>query len=262
MNRTVTFFDEATGEPKEYRRYSARLGAFNEAYGPETGYRVESSFSDLLGLQPGRMAAINEAIANGFNPVELKLIKSTTVLVCTHRLKDKDANVVCDARAAAPITQYKDLELVETASHQRLMAKLGFGGDIFDDDEDRDIQSVSSKRSLDEGLAEEHPAERATPATPAKPAKPRKKAAKASATPEEPKAPDAPEVPEKAPQADAPATRPTPPKAAKAAPPAMIRQLAQLAERVGEEPPDVSTFVQAKAEIKRLSQRASGATAS
>ena len=47
----------------------------------------------------------------------------------------------------------------------------------------------------------------------------------------------------------------------RAAPPAMIRQLTQLAERVGEEPPEVTTFAEAKAQLKRLSGIANGASA-
>ena len=41
----------------------------------------------------------------------------------------------------------------------------------------------------------------------------------------------------------------------------MIRQLTQLAERVGEEPPEVATFAEAKAQLKRLSGIANGVSA-
>ena len=159
MNSTIEFFDEHTGEAKTYRRYSARLPEFNEKFGPGSGYRVESSICSVTDLQPARMQAISEAVVHGRKPEEFGLGKLSALMVCTHRLFDSEGRVVCDARAAAMVHEFKDLEVLETASHQRLMAKVGFGGDLFDDDEDREIAAVASARGAATRTAPQ-PAER------------------------------------------------------------------------------------------------------
>ena len=279
MNRTITFFDEMTGEPHEYLRYSARLEAFNEKFGPGTGYRVESSLCGLLDLQPGRMAAVKEAAANGLKPQDCGLGKLSNMMVCTHRLLDTEGNVVADAHAAMMVAGHKQLECLATASHQRLMAKVGIGGDIFDEDEDLDIATAAAgdepETAEDEQparQAETAPAAEATAqqpaapqsdpseeAKPAKQAKPRQSARKGAAAK---KATNGAKAAEAAPEAEEPDKGSTWPKAPKAPPPAMIRQLEGLAERAGEEVPTVTTFAQAKAELKRLTQRANDVTAS
>ena len=143
--RTITFCDEATGEIHEYVRYSARLDDFNKKYGPETGHRVVSTIGGLLDLQPSRMAAVREAAGNGLRPQDCGLGKLSNMMVCTHRLLNADGDVVCDAHAAMAVTGHKDLECLATASHQRLMAKVGFGGEIFDEDENRDIAATENR---------------------------------------------------------------------------------------------------------------------
>ena len=270
MNDTVEIFDEETGEAKTWKRYSARIPDFNEKYGPGTGYRVESSICALSELQPLRMKAITEAVANGFKPDEFGLGKLSGMMVMSHRLIDSDGNVVCDSHAAGHVGQFKDLECLETASHQRLMARLGFGGEIFDNDEDHDFETVevevrptrTEAEPAAEATAESPPQAKAAPETPAepaqaaKPARSRKKAPKAGATPEVAPVAD----PKVTPTAQ-PGNGTTKSGTPRAAPPAMIRQLTQLAERVGEEPPEVTTFAEAKAQLKRLSGIANGASA-
>src|SRR5690606_2294724 len=41
---------------------------------------------------------------------------------------------------AQKVLDLKDFEALETAANQRLLASLGFGGELFDDDEDRDLE--------------------------------------------------------------------------------------------------------------------------
>lgn len=269
MNATIDFVDPETGDTKTYKRYSARLPEFNAKFGPGTGYRVESAIEALTEFQPRRMAAIAAAVRAGQKPDDFGLGKLGGMMVCTHRLIDSEGRVVCDARAAAAVQQYKDLEVLETASHQRLMAKVGFGGDIFDDDEDRDIRAVADARSAASARAETQagqaegtkepapgpkaePERSAKPARSARPAKPRRRR-KAAAAVE-----TASEASRTTPAA---ADRPDGPGADQPAPAAMIRQLEQLANRVGEDPPKAASFAEAKAQLKRLSAKANGATA-
>lgn len=290
MNSTLEFFDPDTGEARTYRRYSARLPEFNGTFGPGTGYRVESEIRALADYQPARLTAITEAVKAGHKPEDVGLGKLGGMMVCTHRLIDSEGRVVSDARAAASVTQYKDLELLETASHQRLMAKVGFGGEIFDDDEDRDIAAVKAERESQatlangagEASATESTEPKAAPKAPPKAApkdmpkdKPKTKPKartrtesaskakqrKAPAADRSPAAHDAPTAATEASQTQPPANGSAPSAHDKAAPPAMIRQLKQLAARAGEDPPQVTTFTEAKAQLKRLSKKASGATA-
>ena len=268
MNGTIQFVDDHSGEVKTYRRYSARLPEFNEKFGPGTGYRVESTVCALSDLQTARMAAMTEAVSQKLKPEEFGLGALSTMMVCTHRLLDSEGHVVCDARAAAHVQAYKDLELLETASHQRLMAKVGFGGEIFDEDEDRDIAAVAEQREAASpsaqpapspgqanGKAKRSPAPKAEPVPSAAPQPaPEAAAVTAEATQAQPAAPE--------PSQAAPDRSPAQPRGERAAPPAMIRQLAQLAARVGETPPEVASFAEAKAELKRLSTLASAAGAS
>ena len=262
MNSTIEFFDGHTGEAKTYRRYSARLPEFNKKFGPGTGYRVKSSICSVTDLQPARMEAIREAVVHGRKPEEFGLGKLSALMVCTHRLLDSEGRVVCDARAAALVHEFKDLEVLETASHQRLLARVGFGGDIFDDDEDREIAAVASARGAARQTASADRQPAPQPAERSRAARPRRKPA------EKPRQAKAAAAPEKA--AETPAaggqTKPDPGPGrspdTRAVPPATLRQLAQLAARAGEQLPEVSSFAEAKAELRRLSGLVNGAAAS
>ena len=46
--------------------------------------------------------------------------------------------MIATATAAKRIQAYKDLEILETAARQRLLAAVGYGGDVLDEDEGRD----------------------------------------------------------------------------------------------------------------------------
>ena len=131
-----------------YRRYAARLPAFLEAYSPKEGYRVEISRTDLLSLQTGRLSLLREAIIAGKKPSDVGLpgIESdVNTLVCTARLLDPQGQVVRSGSAAMQVLEYKDFEKLETAANQRLLAALGMGGEVFNEDEDADLRAQGLK---------------------------------------------------------------------------------------------------------------------
>lgn len=125
-----------------YTRYAARLPAFLTAYNPKDGYRVEISRTDLLSLQTGRLSLLREAIIAGKKPSDVGLpgIESdVNTLVCTARLLDPQGQIVRSGSAAMQVLAHKDFEKLETAANQRLLAALGLGGEVFNEDEDADF---------------------------------------------------------------------------------------------------------------------------
>jgi hypothetical protein len=154
-DKVITLTDPDTGAVTRYRRYSSRLPEFLEAYGPQQGYSVEIKHTDLLSLQPGRLFLLREAIIAGKNSSEIGLpgIEADLhTLVCTATLVDAQGRRVRNASASAKLLDFKDFEALETAANQRLLAALGFGGEIFNEDEDRDIQTAG--RAIDSSEAE------------------------------------------------------------------------------------------------------------
>lgn len=141
--RFVTFTDEA-GNDVRYKRYAARLPAFLEMYSPRNGYRVEIERTDLLSQQKGRLSLLREAIIAGKKPSDVGLPgieRDVSILVCTAKLLDPQNQVVRSASAAMHVIEHKDFETLETAANQRLLAVLGFGGEVFNADEDADLRA-------------------------------------------------------------------------------------------------------------------------
>lgn len=243
-NAVVDIFDPVTGEPVKYKRVSARIKAFNEQYSIENGYRIESEMIDSLSLQPGRLALLREAIASGKGPDEVGLhhVESGLVMVCVHRLIGTDDKVIRDASAAKHIIENKDYEVLETASLQRLMAKLGHGGEIFDDDEDRDIddQHLSPKDSASITPIQAEPVLE-TAFTPSEQSSAVQASSSDTETGENNSDNHSDALQEDAKDDDIP--------------PAMFRQISNLAKRIGEEAPSVKTFTEAKAALKDLNDR-------
>ena len=136
----VTLFDDV-GDAHLYKKVSARLPAFLAEYPPKEGYRIETEVTDSLSLQKGRLALLREAIAGGKPPTDLGLpgLEEATVMVCIRRLKSPEGHTIAEGSAAKAIVRYKDYEILETAALQRLMALLGFGGEVFDQDEASDF---------------------------------------------------------------------------------------------------------------------------
>jgi hypothetical protein len=72
--------------------------------------------------------------------VELPSIEQdVNTMVCTARLLDSSGRMVRSASASMKVLDFKDLEALETAANQRLLAALGFGGEVFDEDEDHEL---------------------------------------------------------------------------------------------------------------------------
>ena len=221
-----------------YKRVSARIDAFNETYSPANGYRIESSMQDALSLQPGKLSLIREAIAAGKAPTDIGFrdLESRHWMVCTHRLIDQDGHVIRDASAAKPILGYKDYEILETASLQRLMAKCGFGGEVFDDDEDRDIEDQAKE---DTPAMAPLPDPSVDDLSGHESSSPGREANFASG------------------DRDVTALEAT--SADESVPTAMRRQIDALAQRMDEAAPEVTTLDEAKAALKDLSTRARSA---
>ncbi|MBL8269554.1 hypothetical protein [Steroidobacter sp.] len=133
-----------------YKRYGARIPLFLAEYPPKDGYRVVIEMTDLLSLQKGRMALLREAINAGKKPCDVGLPgieNDVNTLVCTARLLDPQERVIRSASASMKIEEHKDLEALETAANQRLLAALDFGGEMLDEDEDRDLAAQGLSRT-------------------------------------------------------------------------------------------------------------------
>lgn len=230
MNSSIVDIFDDYGGVTQYKRVSARIEAFNSEYSSANGFRIESSMQDALSLQPGLLSLMREAVATGKAPADVgfKDLESRLWMVCTHRLLDKDGHVVRDASAAKPIRNYKDFEILETASLQRLMAKCGFGGEVFDDDEDRDIADQTNGAAPTEIKAPV--ADNGKDAVAERPVLTTNDSDESVTDSEE--AED------------------------EAVPTAMYRQIESLASRLGEGVPEVTTLDEAKAALKDLSTRA------
>jgi len=143
---------DSTGEISYYRKLSERLPAFLAQYGPQQGYAVFTEVVDSLSLKPGLLRLYETAIQAGRKPEELGLPSALLVgqtQVCRATLQDSAGRVVASATAAKHITGYKDLEVLETAARQRLLAALGFGGEVLDIDEDLDQQDQNLRPRAD-----------------------------------------------------------------------------------------------------------------
>lgn len=231
MNDTVVEFFDPAGNEIRYRRYAARLPEFLAKYPPKEGYRVECEMTDLLSLQQGRLALLREAVSAGKKPSDVGLPgleRDVNTLVCTARLLNSQGQVVRTASASKAILDFKDYEVLETAANQRLLAALGFGGDVFNEDEDADLRGQGLSLVPDSGGGG---ADAVTSANAQPPAFPL--------------APDSP-------------TETAGPTAARSAdgevPAALRRQVENLARRLGEEVPVLKTAEDANAALRRLGE--------
>lgn len=139
MEQVIQIYNN-DGTASSYKTVSARITGFLAEYGPAKGYRIHSSSMDYLNFTQGRLA-LSMALANqGSLPAEeaVNLLKNARVLF-TCQLINKEGDVMAEASAVKNVIQLKDHETGETAAFQRLMAKLGHGGEIFDHDEFNDM---------------------------------------------------------------------------------------------------------------------------
>jgi hypothetical protein len=140
MSKIVEWFS-SEGEVVRYRPLSARLPEFLAVYGPERGFSVDTELQDPLSLKPGLSKLYEIALQAGRKPEEVglpPLSAAAQTLVCRATLRDPAGRVLATATAAKVIESYKDLEVLETAARQRLLAALGFGGEALDADESQD----------------------------------------------------------------------------------------------------------------------------
>lgn len=131
MSKQVDCFaPEGDGAPD--RSLAAQRRAFLAAYGPEKGYAVETAFTDLMSLKRGFLKLWEAAQFLELKAADLTALVGSAgqTLVCRARLRDARGRVLATATAAKAILACKDLEILETAARQRLLAALGFGREV------------------------------------------------------------------------------------------------------------------------------------
>ena len=139
-NKTVVLYTP-DGEAVQYRPLSERIKEFLAVYGPEQGYAVETAFQDGLSLKTGLLRLYESALQAGQKPEAVglpPLAEAGQVLVCRATLKNREGRIMATATATKEVLSYKDQEILETAARQRLLAALGFGGEVLDADESQD----------------------------------------------------------------------------------------------------------------------------
>ncbi|MCB1814043.1 MAG: hypothetical protein KDK04_20340 [Candidatus Competibacteraceae bacterium] len=224
MNECITMVNE-DGRVSTYRPLSARLPAFLECYGPAQGFAVVIEATDSLSVQPGLRRLYEQAIRHGHKPdaVGLPNLKQDRSMVFRARLEDATGRVLAMASAVKPVLQYKDYDVGETAARQRLLAALGFGGEVLDADEaiDQTAQGVVAVRQTAEPAPVNAPAINDTVADLVEPVVLQEKAEPAAVT-------------------------------ATTIPPALSRQIAYLARLKNRPVPEYATLEDARHTLKQL----------
>lgn len=144
----IAYIADQNGERKPYKLFSARLPEFLAKYPIEDGYRVVVQHADYISSQATLIELYKLAIQAGKSPLDLCLpsLPNPNTHVFTATLFDPDGQVISAATACKEINFHKDWEAGETAARQRLIASLGFGGDVFDQDELKEI--ISRQREV------------------------------------------------------------------------------------------------------------------
>ena len=210
---------------------------------------------DPLSLRPGLLRLDEAAIAAGHSPEAVGLPPPKDIsMVFQAKLLDREGRMVCNASALKPIREYKEWECAETAARQRLLAALGFGGDVLDADESQDMkdQRLKPRPAKDNPTGTTAVAASPAPLAPAVTTapKPLAPAAKVTAPPASPPVPPA--------VTPAATVAPTPvrtdPLAAtgKAIPASVLRQLEHQAKLKGVPTPTVNSLEEAKTALQRL----------
>lgn len=138
--KVVSIFND-DGTASQYTRVSARIPEFLKKYGPDQGFRVRSEIVDYLDVSEGRKAFLMGLIEKGLLPNErVEEVLNDKRYVFKAQLQDQEGNVVAEATAVKRVWREKDFETGETAALQRLLARVGFGGDVFDIDEINDME--------------------------------------------------------------------------------------------------------------------------
>lgn len=257
MTQTITLGFNDAGDPIEYRKLSARLPEFLVAYPPRDGYQIKIDYLDPIEAKPGLSELYKSAVAAGKKPEDLGLPPvAGNTMIFRARLICPEGRELSSGSALILIQAYKDWEKGETAARQRLLAAMGYGGDMLDVDEARD--------QIDQGFHSHDPkiAADKLKATP-KP-KPKSDDAKAESEANQGKdsqAEDSPAAKEST-SVDAPApdhsaqktqaSQSASDKAAEGIPDSVMRQIEHQAKLKNVTPVEVSTKAEAKTELKRL----------
>lgn len=141
-------------DTKPYKLMSARIPEFLEKY-PKDQYQIEIRSESYMSTQSDLIRLYEVAISAGKTPLEMGLpaLADTNMMKFHASLIDMNGRVLETASSLRTMHVYKDWEIGESAARQRLLAALGFGGDVFDSDEQADM--------ADQGLNTSSPAQAA-----------------------------------------------------------------------------------------------------
>jgi hypothetical protein len=242
---------QTAGEPvSRYQPLSHRLPAFLDHYGPEKGYALVIEVQDALALRPGLLRLYEAALQAGRTPEEVGLppLPKEPTLHFQATLLDAQGRVVGTAAALKPILAYKDFEGGETAARQRLVAALGFGGEVLDEDENQDRRTMGVAALGTSPTPPPQSTADAPPATVTWPAEPSPgDAAAAPPTPPEPTVSAQPlEREPSGPQGTQASASPPPA--------ALVAQINHVAKLKGLEAPAYTTAAEARKVLKQLMQ--------
>lgn len=178
QKQVIEIFSE-DGEIKQYRPLSQRLPEFLEAFPPSKGFQVVVETADPMS-NASILEVYKAAVAAGHKPSDLGLPHLPGGIVFRAKLIDPEGRVLASASAHRfRLDQFKDWEKAETAARQRLLAAVGFGGEILDEDEEGDIRDQgkevrkpSSKSDKGKSLPPIRPIASPAPPSPALPPDP------------------------------------------------------------------------------------------
>ncbi|AJF08152.1 hypothetical protein [Geoalkalibacter subterraneus] len=242
MAKVVEIFNK-DGTVSEYLPLSARLGHFLETYPPSKGFQVIIEPCDPLGLKPGMASLLKAGIEAGREVKEITASPAMAGVIFKASLIDPEGRVLATASSyQMKVSQPKDWEIGETSARQRLLAALGFGGDVLDEDEEGDMKGQGLKFQVKKPSTKSP-----QPPSPAPAAKQEQKE-KAEAVPEvaDKKQPVEPEPPKKE-EAKQEKTA-----ASNNVPAALMRQIEHQARLKGIEPPEVKNLDEAREALKKM----------
>lgn len=141
-----------------------RLPEFLKTYPPAEGWKVEIRQAHLMDTSPALLELAKVALGSG---KDLQIVGLSNAELASYvfeaRLINPEGLVIrnASARVVAPSSKVKAWEAGETASLNRLLAMLGFGGGVLAEDEanDRTIQGITVS------TAQSNASSYATPAT-------------------------------------------------------------------------------------------------
>lgn len=154
MNAKVQTIFTPEGDAKKWKMLAGRVPEFLAAYPVKDGWRLERQVLEAGALTPALVDLHKAAITAGKAPSELGLPPLPRGLVFVAKLLDAEGREVASGSATsqaeslflpAASGRFKDYEAGESAALQRLLAVLGFGGEIFDEDEALTIRSTRAR---------------------------------------------------------------------------------------------------------------------